>query len=69
MGPWETTMRRRIAEAEAEGQQPGGLAQVRRRDAETLRRILREWENALTPEGRKAAELGIPTGPHDGGFV
>lgn len=63
-------MRRRIAQAEADGAVPGsGLSVVRLRDAEALRAILRAWERALTPAGREAATLGIPTGPHDGGWL
>ena len=68
---FETTIRRRIAEAEADATAlgRGGLGSVRERDALALRRILASWEAAITPEGRRAAELGIPTGPHDGGLA
>lgn len=70
MGPFETMLRRRIAEAEHDATQFGpGLARCRRRDAVYLRGVLRAWEESLTPAGRRAAELGLPTGPFDGGFA
>ena len=69
--PFETMMRRRIAEAETDACQAldPAFAALRRRDAEALRRMLRAWEDSLTPAGRRAAELGLPTGPFDGGFA
>ena len=70
MADWPSTMRRRIEEADFDARTFGpGLARVRQRDIETLRRILRSWEMAVTPEGRKFAELGIPSSPFDGGFA
>jgi len=70
MGPWETMIRRRIAEAMMDAAACGpGLRHVRERDAEALRRILRTWEATTTAKGREAAELGLPTGPFDGGVA
>lgn len=69
MAPFETWINRRIAEAEADAESFGpSLGRIRRRDASALRRILRAWEVSLTPAGRAAAELGLPTGPFDGGM-
>lgn len=70
MAPFETTLRRHLAEAESDAQTEGhSLRAVRRRDAEFLRGMLRTWEASLTPEGREAAQCGLPTGPFDGGLV
>jgi hypothetical protein len=70
MAPFEIYMRERIRVAEQDAIRFGpGLARVRANDAEALRGILRTWENSLTPSGQAAAELGLPTGPFDGGIA
>jgi hypothetical protein len=69
--PFEVYVRERIRLAEEEGRSARNprLAALRARDAEGLRRLLRLWESTITPAGREAAKLGIPTGPFHGGFL